>query len=163
VDRARRRETSLREALHVYRFTAHDRELLATLSRPRGDWPGTFIELETLTDPARGQCVSLVRDVRQLASTGEFTTEQYTDAVGRPPGTLRDLIRPTVLSGHGHDPGSSGGERFPMGWFVDLYPGMGFGTAGCVLRCTRWAYPVIGQQPVASDRCSILFRGGSAR
>jgi len=67
-----------------YRFTAHDRELLATLITVPELAGETFIELETLTEPGGvDSALSLVRDV--LGELGiepaEFTTEQYTDAV----------------------------------------------------------------------------------
>lgn len=66
-----------------YRFTARERGMLATVvTVPELD--GTFIELETMTDAA-GVDAALA-DVRAELlrlgiDDGDFTTEQYTDAV----------------------------------------------------------------------------------
>ncbi|GAB3990570.1 hypothetical protein GCM10029978_118800 [Actinoallomurus acanthiterrae] len=68
-----------------YRFTAHDREMLATVVTVP-ELAGTFIELETMADEADvGAALDDVRAVlRELGvDDGDLTTEQYTDAVMR--------------------------------------------------------------------------------
>jgi adenylate cyclase, class 2 len=66
-----------------YRFRGQGRDLLATVvTVPELD--GTFIELETMTEP--GDLDAALADIRAVllrlgADGGDFTTEQYTDAV----------------------------------------------------------------------------------
>jgi adenylate cyclase class 2 len=68
-----------------YRFTAHGRDMLATVvTVPEID--GTFIELETMADDA--DVDAALADVRTALSDlgvtdDDLTTEQYTDAVMR--------------------------------------------------------------------------------
>jgi len=68
-----------------YRFTAHGRAILATIVIvPELD--GTFIELETMTDPA--YTAAALADIRAVLSDlgitdDDLTTDQYTDAVLR--------------------------------------------------------------------------------
>jgi len=68
-----------------YRFSAHGRAMLATVVIvPELD--GTFIELETMTDPA--DTAAALADIRAVLSDlgiadDDLTTEQYTDAVLR--------------------------------------------------------------------------------
>lgn len=68
-----------------YRFTAHGRDMLATVvTVPEID--GTFVELETMADDA--ELPAALADVRAvLADLGiteaDLTTEKYTDAVMR--------------------------------------------------------------------------------
>jgi adenylate cyclase, class 2 len=66
-----------------YRFSRQGRQLLATVvTVPELD--GTFIELETMTEP--GDVDAALADIRAVllrlgVDSGDFTTEQYTDAV----------------------------------------------------------------------------------
>ena len=66
-----------------YRFTARGRGMLATVvTVPELD--GSFIELETMTDAADvDDALADVRaEIRRLGvKDGDFTSEQYTDAV----------------------------------------------------------------------------------
>lgn len=80
-----------------YRFSTGGRDLLATVvTVPELD--GTFIELETMTEP--GDVDAALADVRAVLRRlgiegGDFTTEQYTDAVlaSRHSQRLCDLVQ----------------------------------------------------------------------
>ena len=67
-----------------YRFTAHDRELLATLVTVPELAGETFLELETPADPSEvDAALEVVREVLSELGIepGDFTTEQYTEEV----------------------------------------------------------------------------------